>query len=431
MDKNDQIPDSQPAQGLPTELPNGPLAILKGKKIILTVTGGIAAYKGAALAHMITKAGATVRVVMTDAGKRFVGPLTFSTLTGQPVASDLWAGPGTEEGLAHNVQHVAWADWADLMIVAPATADYLAKLAHGLAGDLASTIALAWQGPTLVAPAMNSGMFLNPATIANLETLRARGFIVLGSPEGLLACGSVGVGRMAEPESIALEAARILSGGNLKGKNVLVTGGATQESWDDIRVLTNRSTGRMGLALAKAAWLMGARVTYLAGPAAALPEFDLPGLTSKVVESASDLLFAVKENLPGSWALMMNAAPADFKPAERVKGKISKSGGKITSLPLARTPDILLEVSQSKGDCLAVGFAAEETDLLARAKEKLQRKKLDYIVANQAGGPDSAFGAETTQLTLISSRLNQLKIGPATKFQASWLLWQALAEGWV
>ncbi|MDR0621237.1 MAG: bifunctional phosphopantothenoylcysteine decarboxylase/phosphopantothenate--cysteine ligase CoaBC [Deltaproteobacteria bacterium] len=431
MDIGQDNPESGTINGPGLSDPlEGPLSLLKGKKIILTVTGGVAAYKAAALARLMAKAGALVRVVMTEAGERFVGTATFSALTGQPVATDMWARPGSDGSAAHNVQHVAWAEWADLIVTAPASADYLAKLAHGLAGDLATTIALAFMGPSLVAPAMNTGMFLNPATSANLDTLRARGYAILGSPEGLLACGSVGPGRMAEPEVIAQGAARILSGQALKGKNVLVTGGATQERWDDIRYITNRSSGRMGLALAEAAWLMGAQVTYLAGPAAAVPAFELPDFMVTRAESTADLLAEVKGHLPGSWALMMNAAPADFTPAVKVSGKIKKTEGEIPPLVLARTPDILTEVGPLKGNCLMVGFAAEEKDLLVRAKEKLARKNLDYIAANQAGGPKSAFGSNTIKLSLISAKLNHKQIGPVPKFQAAWTLWQTLIDGW-
>ncbi|MDR1677968.1 MAG: bifunctional phosphopantothenoylcysteine decarboxylase/phosphopantothenate--cysteine ligase CoaBC [Deltaproteobacteria bacterium] len=405
---------------------NEPLAVLNGKKILLTVTGGVAAYKAAGLAHLMTKAGAQVRVIITEAGERFVTALTFSALTGHSVATDMWTRSGTME----TVPHVAWAEWADLLITAPASADFLAKLAHGLAGDLASAVALAYRGPRLIAPAMNTGMYLNQATVANLDILRSRDYKVLESPVGLLACGTSGPGRMAEPEVIAYEAARLLSGGALKNKKVLVTGGATQESWDDIRFLSNRSSGRMGLALAKSAWIMGAQVTYLAGPTAATLEHDLSELTVKKVESTGELLLEVKNNLLGAWALVMNAAPADFTPAEKIIGKINKSESKITSLALKRTPDILKEVSPIKGNCLVVGFAAEEKDLIERAKEKLQSKNLDYIAANQAGGPDSAFGTDSIKLTLISSKQNMIEIGPGSKFQASWDLWQALAEGW-
>ncbi|MDR2387623.1 MAG: phosphopantothenoylcysteine decarboxylase, partial [Deltaproteobacteria bacterium] len=216
----------------------------------------------------------------------------------------------------------------------------------------------------------------------------------------------------------------------LKGQKVLVTGGATQERWDDIRYLTNRSSGRMGLALAQAAWFMGAQVTLLAGPSAARPDFDLPDLTIEGIESTQDLLLAVKNHLPGAFALMMNAAPADFSPAEKIPGKINKSEKPITSLALARTPDILLEVGPLKANTLMIGFAAEDKDLLERSKEKLLRKNLDFIAANQAGGPQSAFGSDSIELTLVSSKLNHKKIGPATKFQAAWSLWQTITQGW-
>ncbi|MDR2386050.1 MAG: hypothetical protein LBE80_00510, partial [Deltaproteobacteria bacterium] len=226
MDKTQANPDNQAkAENFSAQGPQEPLSLLRDKKIILTVTGGVAAYKAAALAHLMTKAGALVRVVMTEAGEKFVGKVTFSSLTGQEVVTNMWDRPGASSSASHNVQHVAWAEWADLIIVAPATADYLAKLAHGLAGDLASTIALAYTGPSLVAPAMNTGMYQNPATVANLQSLVSRGFKVLNSPSGLLACGTSGTGRMAEPEVIAFEAARILSEKPLKGQKVLVTGG--------------------------------------------------------------------------------------------------------------------------------------------------------------------------------------------------------------
>ncbi|MDR0354418.1 MAG: bifunctional phosphopantothenoylcysteine decarboxylase/phosphopantothenate--cysteine ligase CoaBC [Deltaproteobacteria bacterium] len=402
------------------------MALLRGRRLLLTVTGGIAAYKAAELARLLTKSGALVRVVMTEAAKRFVAPLTFSSLTGQPTADDMWAQPPT----ADHIPHVAWAEWAELLITAPATADFLAKLACGLADDLASAIALAYAGPRLIAPAMNVGMYLNPATVHNLDVLKSRGVRVLGSPTGLLACGTTGPGRLAEPEVIALEAARLLSGGLLAGKKVLVTGGASQEKWDDIRFLSNRSSGRMGLSLAQAAWLMGSEVVLLAGPAAQVPKASLDGLAVFGFETTEDLLAKLtrflKEDPP--WALAMNAAPADFKPAKPISGKIGKAEDNRLELKLARTPDILSSLGSVKGRTIFIGFAAEAENLAARAAEKLRRKNLDFIAANQAGGEDSAFGSETTELTLLSAKNNEpTKIGPGPKFGAAWIFWETVA----
>jgi phosphopantothenoylcysteine decarboxylase/phosphopantothenate--cysteine ligase len=410
----------------PPGAPDRPLGLLAGRRILLTVTGGVAAYKAAELARLMAKAGALVRVAMTEAARRFVAPLTFSSLTGQPVATGLWDRPG---GLPA-IPHVAWSEWAELLVTAPATADFLAKLAHGLADDLPSSLALAYGGPRLHAPAMNAGMFLNPATADNLATLRARGHRVLGSPEGPLACGTEGPGRMAEPGEIALEAARLLAGGRLSGRRVVVTGGATREAWDDIRFLSNRSSGLMGRALAEAAWLMGAETLYLAGPAAAVPVDGLDGLSVARAETTADLLGLAREALPGAWALLMNAAPADFAPETRASGKISKTGGDPPVLRLRRTPDILSSLSPLRGRAILVGFAAEEADLEARAADKLRRKGLDYVAANQAGGPGSAFGSGTIALTLLSARGGRLPIGPGTKFRAAWELLSALASGW-
>jgi phosphopantothenoylcysteine decarboxylase/phosphopantothenate--cysteine ligase len=365
---------------------------------------------------------------MTEAAKRFITPLTFSSLTSDLVASDMWSKTETDPF----IQHIAWAQWAEVMVTAPATADFIAKLSCGLADDLASSIALAFMGPRVLAPAMNTGMYLNPATQANLETLKKRRHRVLESPEGLLACGTTGAGRMAEVETIALETARALGGGPLLGKKVVVTGGASQESWDDIRFLSNRSSGMMGVSLAMAAWLLGAQVIYFAGLASQVPSAPLEELEVIRYETTEGLFESLREIFTKSppWALAMNAAPADFKPESRVKGKISKTCSELPQIKLSRTPDILLNLGEVKGDSLFIGFAAEETDLVERAKEKLLKKNLDYVAANQAGGPASAFGAENTELKLISKGHSLKTIGPVPKFQAAWELWQNIAVGW-
>ncbi|MDR2455898.1 MAG: bifunctional phosphopantothenoylcysteine decarboxylase/phosphopantothenate--cysteine ligase CoaBC [Deltaproteobacteria bacterium] len=393
---------------------SSPLEVLKDNRILLIVTGGVAAYKAAELARLFSKNGAQVRVAMTEAAGRFVTPLTFASLTGGLVASDLWERPQIIDPIAH----VSWADWAEVLVVAPATANFLAKMAQGLADDFPSAVALASKKPKLLAPAMNTGMYENPATQANLSLLADRGHHVLESPDGLLACGAVGAGRMAEVEIIAFETARILFGGYLTGRKVVVTGGATREPWDDIRFLSNRSSGRMGAALATAAWLMGAETTLIAGPGAATPPAGLSGLKLIRAETTEDMLAAVKANLPGAWALIMNAAPADFRPATRIEGKIKKKGG-VPDLALERTPDVLKAISWDKGGAIVVGFAAEDADLEVRAKEKLLSKGLDYIAANKAGGADDAFGSEEISLRLISAEGWAEDIGPTSKFDAA------------
>jgi phosphopantothenoylcysteine decarboxylase/phosphopantothenate--cysteine ligase len=403
-----------------------PLDMLRGRRVLLIVTGGVAACKAAELARLMAKSGAQVRVAMTEAAGRFVTPLTFSSLTGGQVASNLLERPQ----ILDSVAHVAWAEWAEILVVAPATANFLAKMAHGLADDFPSTVILASQRPKLLAPAMNTGMLFNPATIANMALLAERGHHLLNSPEGLLACGSVGAGRMAEVEAIAMEAARILCRGPLDGRKAVVTGGATREPWDDIRFLSNRSSGRMGAALAAAAWLLGARTTLIAGPGSAAPSQALSELEVIRVETAEDLLAAVLASLPEAWALIMNAAPADFRPAERILGKISKGALATPNLRLERTPDILKTIASKKGQAILAGFAAEPNDLEARAREKLKAKGLDYIAANKAGGPEDAFGSETISLRLLSAGGGAMDIGPAPKFHAAYALLKALAENW-
>ncbi|MDR1656020.1 MAG: bifunctional phosphopantothenoylcysteine decarboxylase/phosphopantothenate--cysteine ligase CoaBC [Deltaproteobacteria bacterium] len=405
---------------------SSPLEVLRGRRIVLTVTGGVAAYKAAELARLLTKNGAQVRVLLTKAAECFVTALTFSSLTAQPVASDLWA----ETSARENVAHVAWAQWAEVMVTAPATANFLAKLTHGLADDLASSVALAFGGPRLAAPAMNTGMYLNPATRTNLELLRQRGYRILESPEGLLACGSVGAGRLAEIREIAWETARLLTGGPLEGRRVVVTGGATREPWDDIRFLSNRSSGRMGACLAAAAWLMGAEVTFIAGPAAIVPEVSPEGLKIVRIQTCEELLAAVRKAIEGAWALVMNAAPADFKPAEKVAGKIRKSKDKLPQLALTRTPDILKTLASELGRTIRVGFAAEDGDNpVQRARQKLKDKNLDYICANRAGGAGDTFESPDIELTFLSAAGREIPIGPVPKFQAAWTLWELLAAG--
>ena len=292
------------------------MGVLDGRRIVLAVTGGIAAYKSAELTRLLIKDGAQVKTAMTEAATRFVTPLTFQTLTLNPVAVSLW-----REDLPGEVGHISLADWPDLAAVAPATANIIAKLAHGLADDLVSTFLLAVKAPILVCPAMNVNMFENQATQANLQTLRERGIKIVEPASGELACGWEGQGRLPDPVIILEEIRKALSPDDLAGRTVLVTSGPTREAWDDIRYLSNRSTGQMGLALARTAWRRGAKVILVTGPAAYEPPY---GVETIPVESTRDMREAVLENLPRAEVLVKAAAPGDFRPAEPVKGKVKK-----------------------------------------------------------------------------------------------------------
>ena len=394
------------------------LALAAGRRLVLVVSGGVAAYKAAELARSLTRAGAQVRTVLTENAARFITPLTFEALTGQPAYVSQWAKSRRE------IEHVALADWAEAVVVAPATANILAKMAHGLADDLASTFLLtASARPLLAAPAMNSRMLAAPATVANLKTLAGRGVEVIRPASGLLACGESGPGRLAETETIALCAARALSPRAFQGRTLAVTAGTTWEKWDDVRYLANRSSGLMGRELALAAWLQGGRVTLVTGPAA-LPAPDLPDLTSLTAESTRDLL-TLLSNLEHN-DLIMAAAPADFRPAAPVSGKIKKDQGP-PGLDLAPNPDILKSLPRRPGG-LRVGFAAEDADLLERAKKKLKDKDLDLVAANAAGGPESAFATAESRVTLIFRDGRTLDLGRRPKFAAAWAIVEAVAS---
>jgi phosphopantothenoylcysteine decarboxylase/phosphopantothenate--cysteine ligase len=315
---------------------------------------------------------------------------------------------------------VALADWAEAVVAAPATAHLLAKMAHGLADDLASTFLLTASGlPILAAPAMNSRMLAASATKANLETLAGRGVEII-TASGLLACGETGPGRLADLETIALSLARALAPKDFLGQHLVMTAGSTWEKWDELRYLTNRSSGLMGRELALAAWLRGGRVTLVTGPSAIRPP-ELPGLTSLTVESTRDMLAAL-ENLAYN-ALIMAAAPADFRPAAPIAGKIKKEMGP-PELPLAANPDILKSLPRRPGS-LRIGFAAEDQDILERARKKLAEKDLDMVAANEAGGPESAFAATESRVRLILRDGRVLDLGRQPKFASAWAILDA------
>ena len=389
--------------------------ILEGKSIVLGITGGIAAYKAAALCSRLVKAGALVDVILTAAAAEFVTPLTFQALTHRPVITEMFSLLAETE-----IGHVSLARRGDLFIVAPATANTIAKLAAGLADNMLTTTLLAARAPILLAPAMESHMWSNPLTQANVERLRQlRDVTLVGPGEGRLASGASGVGRMAEPEEI-LDAACWLLGrdGPLAGRRVVITAGGTREPLDPIRFLGNRSSGRMGYALARAARDRGAKVALVSTVERPAPF----GVERVAVETAAQMRDAVLGALAGTDVLIMAAAVADYRPAEMAAQKIKKGKGNL-SLELARTPDILAEVAhQRRGGQVIVGFAAETEDLLANARQKLERKRLDLIVANDAR---QAMGAAENRVTLLSAdgAVEELPLLPKAEVAERILAW--------
>jgi phosphopantothenoylcysteine decarboxylase/phosphopantothenate--cysteine ligase len=375
-----------------TEIP-----LLKDKHIVVGVTGGISAYKVVGLTSRLVQAGALVDVIMTEAAARFVGPITFQALTHRPVVTEMFTLIAETE-----IGHVSLGKRADLMVIAPATANTLAKLAHGFADNMLTTTSLACRGPILLAPAMETGMWQNPATRANISLLRDRGFHFIGPEEGRLASADSGTGRMAEPDDI-FEACRwaLARKGPLAGRHVLVTAGCTWEPFDPVRFIGNRSSGKMGFALAAAARDRGAEVTLIHGPTA-LPAGH--GVRCQPVQTARQMHDAVLDKIPTVDVLLMAAAVGDYRPASFAGQKIKKGRGS-RRVELARNPDILKTVAKlnKPGSRLqvVVGFAAETEDLRENARKKLDQKKLDLIVANDVSAPDSGFKVDTNRVTIL------------------------------
>ena len=367
------------------------------RHVLVAVSGGIAAYKIPELVRALDRAGHAVRCVLTEAATQFVSPLVLQTLTHEPVRTSL-LDPG-EEG---QIGHIDLADWAEAVVVAPATANVLAKLAAGIADDLVTTVLLATRAPVLVAPAMNVNMWEHPATQANLATLRARGVRFVGPEAGELACGWEGTGRMSEPAAIAGEVELLLGTKSLAGERVIVTAGGTREAIDGVRALVNRSSGKMGFALAAEAARRGADVALVAGPTAlATPR----GVRRIDVESALDMRAAVLSEWPRASVLVMAAAVADFRPADSVAGKLKKEDlaeGAGLELRLVQNPDILAELSRERGARIVVGFAAESRDVLAAARRKLVRKGCDLLVANDVSRSDAGFESDRNAVALLS-----------------------------
>ncbi len=392
--------------------------LLNGKQILLGVTGGIAAYKAADLCSKLVQAGAQVEVILTEAATRFVAPLTFSALSGRPARVDMWSEPG-----GRPIPHVQMAAAADLVIVAPLSANTQAKLALGLADNLLTATLLATTAPWVLAPAMETHMWTNPATQAHAATLRARGAILVGPQEGRLASGALGVGRMAEPAEILAVARRVLArGGPLAGRRVVVTAGGTQEPLDPVRYITNASSGKMGVALAEAAADLAADVTLIHAPLAVAVPY---GVECVPVRTAQQMCAAVLDRLPQTDILIAAAAVADFRPADPADQKIKKAPGQDElALRLVRNPDILAEVAARRAaigrPAVVIGFAAETQDLLANARAKLLAKRLDIIVANDVTEPGSGFGADTNRVTLLFADGRQEALPLMSKREVAW-----------
>src|SRR5580704_3887079 len=361
-------------------------------RIILGVTGGIAAYKAADLARLLVRDGHEVQAVLTRSAEEFVSAVTFASLTGKKVFSNLFEASAA-------IEHIEVAQSNDLLVVAPATANILAEFAHGLAGGFLSTLYLAFRGPVILAPAMNTNMWEHDATRANMETLRKRGHVIVEPGVGMLACGTFGTGRLAENEAILDAVRRVVNPGvrDLEGETILITAGPTQEPIDPVRFISNRSSGKMGYALAQAAVDRGARAILVSGPVA----LDPPrGAEVVRVQTAAEMRDAVFSRLEPATVVIKCAAVADFRPAAPAKQKIKKKGMPV-SLELDPVEDILAELGKTRGDRLLVGFAAETDNVLEYARRKLEEKNCDMIVANRVGVEGAGFGSDANEVLLV------------------------------
>ena len=369
--------------------------MLKGKTVLLGVTGGIAAYKSAALASALIKLGATVEVVMTENATKFVTPLTFEQLTGRRTMVDTF-----DRNFSHQVEHIALADRTDLVIIAPATANICAKLAHGLADDMLTTTVLACRCPKLIAPAMNTNMYENPITQDNLSVLKRYGWDVIDPASGRLACGAVGKGKMPEPETLVQHILKYIAmPHDLDGKRVLVTAGPTQESIDPVRYITNHSSGKMGYAIARAAMLRGADVTLISGPV----DIDAPMFVKLVpITSAQDMFNAVAEHYYDADYIFKAAAVADYTPTTYYDNKVKKSDNDM-SIPLKRTTDILAFLGEhKKANQVICGFSMETENMIENSRAKLVKKNVDMICANNLKQDGAGFGVDTNIITVIT-----------------------------
>jgi phosphopantothenoylcysteine decarboxylase/phosphopantothenate--cysteine ligase len=366
---------------------------LSNKQIVLGITGGIAAYKAAELVRVLQEAGATVRVVMTRGATAFITPLTLQALSGQPVHLDL-LDPDAEAAMGH----IELARWADLILVAPASANFMARLANGEADELLTTVCLASTAPIALAPAMNQAMWRNEQTQSNREQLLDRGIHLFGPAEGLQACGDIGPGRMMEPTDIAAHAAELFQTGILAGQRVIITAGPTREAIDPVRYLSNNSSGKMGFALAEAASEAGASTCLVAGPV----NLETPERVERInVSSAQEMLDAVMEQVDSCSIFIAAAAVADYRPEQAASQKIKKSGQSL-QLNLVPNPDIVASVAGLAEKPFTVGFAAETENLVANARDKLQRKNLDMVIANDVSDKTIGFDSDNNAVTLVA-----------------------------
>ena len=366
--------------------------VLENKNIVLGVSGGIAAYKSVELLRLLQKQGARVGVIMTENAKWFVGPTTFEALTGQPVCSDLFRDKG-----GNTISHIQWAEQADAVVIAPATANIIAKMAHGIADDALSTFLLAVTAPVVVCPAMNTHMYDNPATRRNLEILKTDGRYIVDPASGELACGATGAGRLPECEVILDRIVHFLTPKDMTGMHVLVTAGPTREPIDPVRFISNPSTGKMGYAIARAAEYRGATVTLVTGPTALE---DPPGVTMVKIETAQEMAQAVFERMDTAQIIIKSAAVSDYRPVETAPHKIKKSAAHMT-IALEKNTDILFELGRRKTNQILVGFAAETQSLSENAQAKLSAKNLDMIVGNLVNQPGTGFGTDTNRVTFF------------------------------
>jgi phosphopantothenoylcysteine decarboxylase/phosphopantothenate--cysteine ligase len=367
-------------------------------RIVLGVSGGIAAYKAAELARALIQNGHEVQAVLTRGAEEFIRPLTFASLTGRKVITDMFSSGSADGTYSSSIEHIGVAQENDLLLVAPATANVVAKFAHGLADDFLTTTYLAFRGPVVLAPAMNNNMWEHDATRANIETLRRRGHIIIDPDEGYLACGTYGPGRLAGNHKIleAVEAAIQPEARDLEGETILITAGPTQEPLDPVRYLSNRSSGKMGYALAQAALNRGGRVILISGPVSLNPP---AGAEVIHVHTAAEMRDAVFANLEPATVVIKCAAVADFRPSAQSERKIKKTSARI-SLELDPTPDILAELGRKRGDRLLIGFAAETENLREEARRKLETKNCDMVVANLVGQADTGFESDSNEVLL-------------------------------
>ncbi len=380
--------------------------------IILGIGAGIAAYKSAELTRLLVQNGHAVQAVMTEGAQEFVRPLTFAALTGRKVITDLFSGATPEGTLASAVEHIQVAQENDLLVIAPATADLLARLAHGIANDFLGTLYLAFTGPVVLAPAMNTNMWQHPATQSNLELLRRRGHRIVEPEEGFLACGMVGPGRLADPERIARAVeAEIGRRRDLEGETVLITAGPTQEPLDPVRFISNHSSGKMGYALAEAAAARGARVILISGPV----HLSTPRGVERIdVRTAVQMREQVMANLEPASIIIKSAAVADFHLSKVPAQKVKKTAARI-SLELDPTPDILAELGRKKGDRLLIGFAAETENLAQETRRKLEAKNCDMVVGNLVGRDDVGFESDQNEVLLALRTGETISVPKASK----------------